>query len=499
MQSILQSGFLQVLAYALLSSIWQMGLLWLLVIFLLRILKLSSSQKFIIAFTAQATGFLIFIYSLFNNDRSALNIFKNADTNYINNAIYYLKIAMPLTAIIYLIVLIWHILKLFYTYRFTQNLRNNNLVKMPAERRIFLQELVTMFSMQKRVNIYLSKIIKCPLTIGFFKPVILIPLAAINYLTKEQMEAVILHELAHIKRADYLLNFLQCIIEKIFFFNIFSKMLNDIIERERENACDDWVIQFKYNSFHYAEALLKLGKLQALASFAMASSGKKQNLLFYRVKRLIQHSGNNDQYKYSSIRFSFFALIIALGLICTFSSRTSGLITNPDVHSSVVLTRKINSKNLQKNHTSFQVKFIEKKRVENTGTKKNFFSSKTVAKPITATSYKSHKIEQGVLGVTPKINPDYAINITQSIDSSKQPSYSNALNKQLLLNKDVYKKALSYQNFKQLEAMLELTGNSVKVTEDPDSKDNYKKLITIETTDKNGDKNVYQVIVELYQ
>ena len=47
--------------------------------------------------------------------------------------------------------------------------------------------------------------------------------------------------------------------------------------------------------------------------------------------------------------------------------------------------------------------------------------------------------------------------------------------------------------------MLALTGDSITVTEDPHSKDNYKKLITIETIDKNGNKNIYKVIVELYQ
>ena len=188
---------------------------------------------------------------------------------------------------------------------------------MPAVNRVFVEELSELFSLHKKVKIYISKNIKCPLTIGFFKPLILIPLAAVNHLTKEQMEAVILHELAHIKRADYLFYLLQCVIEKVFFFNIFSRMLNNIIERERENACDDWVLQFKYNSYHYAEALLKLGKLQA-SSLAMAASGKKENMLLYRIKRLIHNKEKNNAYEYSALRFSFLTLIIAMGLLISF-------------------------------------------------------------------------------------------------------------------------------------------------------------------------------------
>ena len=71
-----------------------------------------------------------------------------------------------------------------------------------------------LFSLRKKVKIYLSGKIICPLTTGFLKPVILIPVAAVNQLTTEQMEAVILHELAHIKRADYLLYILQSLVRK---------------------------------------------------------------------------------------------------------------------------------------------------------------------------------------------------------------------------------------------------------------------------------------------
>ena len=87
------------------------------------------------------------------------------------------------------------------------------------------------------------------------------------------------------------------------------------------------------------------------------------------------------------------------------------------------------------------------------------------------------------------------------IDSLTQviPEYNAAINKQFVLSQEDYKQALSYSNFKQLEAMLALTGNTVNITESDISKDSYKKQITVETIDKNGDKHVYNVIVELYQ
>ena len=126
MQTILQSGFLQALAYALLNSIWQMGLLWLAVVFILRILKLSSAQKFTIAFTAQIFGFIFFIYTLLHNysNEKPLQIFDVSNINYINNASGFLNYAMPFIAVLYLIFFGWHIVKFIFSYRLTQNLRS---------------------------------------------------------------------------------------------------------------------------------------------------------------------------------------------------------------------------------------------------------------------------------------------------------------------------------------------------------------------------------------
>lgn len=500
MQTILQSGFLQALAYALLNSIWQMGILWLAVVVVLRIFKLSSSQKFTVAFTAQVFGFIVFIFTLvgiYNNEKP-LQIFNVANLSYINNSVSFFNYIMPFIAILYLLLFGWHIIKFAFSYRLTQNLRNNSLAKMPAANRIFVEELTALFSLHKKVKIYISKTIKCPLTVGFFKPLILIPLAAVNYLTKEQMEAVILHELAHIKRADYLFYLLQCVIEKVFFFNIFSRMLNNIIERERENACDDWVLQFKYNSYHYAEALLKLGKLQTL-SLAMAASGKKENMLLYRIKRLVHKTEKNNFYECSALRFSFLTLVIAMCLLVSFSAKTPEIITslNKPVanasESSYNKTFKVSG-----TPVSIQLQPNKKITADNSVNEKKIITVSKPKKDISSAKKFNDIQPNEASDYVQTINP-YLINVNQPLDTVSQLSYAPALNTQVVLNQDAYKKALSYQNFKQLETMLALTGDSITVTEDPQSKDNYRKLITIETIDKNGNKNVYKVIVELYQ
>ena len=62
------------------------------------------------------------------------------------------------------------------------------------------------------------------------------------------MEAVILHEVAHIKRMDYVLNLVLAFIEAAMFFNPFTHLISFHVKRERENCCDDWVLQYEYNA-----------------------------------------------------------------------------------------------------------------------------------------------------------------------------------------------------------------------------------------------------------
>lgn len=92
--------------------------------------------------------------------------------------------------------------------------------------------------------LFLSEKMLIPFTAGFIKPMILFPVALLNRLSEEQVEAILLHEMAHIKRHDYLFNILQRIMEIVLFFNPMIWLLAKDIRREREFCCDDLVIDY---------------------------------------------------------------------------------------------------------------------------------------------------------------------------------------------------------------------------------------------------------------
>lgn len=167
-------------------------------------------------------------------------------------------------------------------------------------------------SIDSEVLLRLSQRITVPIAMGFIRPLIILPVAVLAQLSEDQLEAILLHELAHIKRQDYLVNLMQHIIETVLFFNPFIWHISSQIRREREHCCDDLVISCTENPYTYATALAALEQQRLLApDLALAASGKKQ-YLFQRIKRIMEM----EKQPFSNSKAASLVLIICgLGLI----------------------------------------------------------------------------------------------------------------------------------------------------------------------------------------
>jgi len=174
-----------------------------------------------------------------------------------------------------------------------------------------LTKLKNQLRIPRRVKLLISQYIQVPVMIGFLKPVILLPIAMFNNLTAEQLEAILLHELAHIKRNDYLLNIFQSIVETILFFNPFVWWISKNIRLEREHCCDDLVLKNQVQPLHYAKALVALEEYRlTVNSLAMAAADNKQHL-FHRIKRIMEMKTKNINYTQKLLA----VMIIAVGLV----------------------------------------------------------------------------------------------------------------------------------------------------------------------------------------
>lgn len=158
------------------------------------------------------------------------------------------------------------------------------------------------------VKLLISAKAKVPMVIGFLKPVVLLPVSAITQLKPEQIETILLHELAHIRRNDYLVNILQTVVETVLFFNPFVWMISGIARREREHCCDDLVIGNTSEPLHYATALAILASRKTVTPpMAVAASGGGAHL-YDRIQRIMEVRKN---------QFSYSRMVATLIIIAT--------------------------------------------------------------------------------------------------------------------------------------------------------------------------------------
>jgi beta-lactamase regulating signal transducer with metallopeptidase domain len=281
-----QSHFLQSLGWATLNSFWQMALLWCLYLAGNHLFKLSSHRKYQLSVFAIITGFawfvLSFIFYFKSSPVSTLSFFDQT----IQESNNILNIFLISASVAYLSLLVFPSYKLFKNWQFVQRIKKQGLRKADLNYRLFVQKIAGHLGIGKKVFVYVSDIVKSPVTIGYLKPIILLPVAALNNLSVQQVESVLLHELSHIKRYDYLVNFIISIINTLLYFNPFVKQFMKSIEAERENCCDELVLQFGYDKVSYASTLLTLEKISAQPQvLAIAATGK--HYLLNRIEKIV--------------------------------------------------------------------------------------------------------------------------------------------------------------------------------------------------------------------
>ncbi|HEV8506261.1 MAG TPA: M56 family metallopeptidase [Chitinophagaceae bacterium] len=287
------TNFLQALGWAVLNSLWQMAFLWVMFQVILSFGINKPAAKSRLATILLSTGFVWFMYTLIFHwfidpesiKRSLLAIGSFETGNTVWNE--KLQWILPYASAAYLLMLILPTIQFIRNYKFVQVIRTAGLSKCNVDLRIFVQRFAERMGIHKPVHIYISDLISSPVTIGFLKPIILMPIAAINNLTVKQVEAVLLHELAHIRRHDYFINLLINFILTILYFNPFVKLFAKTIEREREKSCDEIVMQFQYDPHGYASALLVLEKNNFMRQrMAVAASGQRNDLL-HRIEKIL--------------------------------------------------------------------------------------------------------------------------------------------------------------------------------------------------------------------
>jgi bla regulator protein blaR1 len=154
---------------------------------------------------------------------------------------------------------------------------------------LFWQERIDRLGARVRlsrpVTLLESCVAEVPVVIGYVRPVILMPVGLLAGLPAGQVEAILLHELAHIRRHDYLVNLMQIVVEGLVFYHPAVWWISGVIRAERENCCDDLVVATQGDALAYAAALTALEQNRGVVrEVVLAATGGS---LVKRVRRLL--------------------------------------------------------------------------------------------------------------------------------------------------------------------------------------------------------------------
>src|SRR5208282_1992327 len=150
-----------------------------------------------------------------------------------------------------------------------------------------------------------SRLLDAPAVIGWFRPAVLVPLTALTGLSDEQLQAVIAHELAHIRRLDNFVNLFQIVVETLLFYHPAVWWVSKRIRAERENCCDDAAISVCSDAVEYARALALMAEWRSAPALAMAAN---RGPLAARVARLVGVGRGRNGVRSAGIAASFVCL-----------------------------------------------------------------------------------------------------------------------------------------------------------------------------------------------
>lgn len=211
----------------------------------------------------------------------------------VDQLVQYFNAHASIVVVLWFIVFLTRFVKLLSGLVYAQRVRHYRTAPAPAEWQDRLTLLVQRLRISRPVRLLESALIKVPVAVGWLKPVILVPVGMLAQLSADQVETILLHELAHISRRDYLFNLVQNLVDTLFFFNPALLWVSSLIRTERENCCDDVAIRETRSRRQLIEALVSFHEYQqSTQNYVLAFSGRSNGIV-KRVERIV-HKRNHS-------------------------------------------------------------------------------------------------------------------------------------------------------------------------------------------------------------
>lgn len=203
--------------------------------------------------------------------------------------------------------------RVFAGWRQLRSLTSNARLADPAWQAI-VDRLAAKIGIRRPVRLLASAHVDVPSTVGWLRPAVLIPLSVVAGLSARDVELILAHELAHIRRHDFLVNLLQTAAETLLFFHPAVWWLGSVIRTEREACCDDLAVASGGTALAFARALTNLEALRIAPQPALSALGGS---LTERVRRLVVPGGRRARWTAGASVIAAGALLLLVGTVAT--------------------------------------------------------------------------------------------------------------------------------------------------------------------------------------
>lgn len=340
----------ETIGLTILHSLWQITLLWIVLIAVLRLWpRASSAIRYTLAIstlmlsvlTTAATAVYEWqlhttseaIAALSNGAVQPLHlVYITVKQTLLSRIADALNASVPILAWLWCAGLVVMGIRFGGSFFYLRTLRaEKHIAAVPPAWEQELKRLSRAIGLRCEVAVATSARISSPLTLGSISPIILLPAGLLSGLSTAQIEAILVHELYHIKRRDYLINICQALVEVLLFYHPAIWHINHIIREERENCCDDQTLAFCGDAITYARALTQIQENNTFTkpTLAMSATGADGRNFSNRIKRLFNIYPNPAQARSKGI-FAIGFLVVYLGIVLVSAGISTARPVEPD-------------------------------------------------------------------------------------------------------------------------------------------------------------------------
>jgi len=381
--------WISALGWTVLHSTWQIAIIAIIVkILMIGLQKKSPQLRYVIGVAALLSICLISaftFYSVFESNHKETTLVLNQtfttniqlilpqeateiSTTFFNQVSSFLENKLSIIVGIWSVGFVLFFLKMFSGFYSIEKLKRKGQSPIGNHFQEKLESLSNRMNIKQSVKLVQSSLVKVPVMLGYFKPIILLPINLTTGMDEKMIEAIIAHELAHIKRNDFMVNIFQTLVESLFYFHPAVWWISNQIREEREQCCDDLAIKACNDSLTYAKSLLHVQTIALNQNgLSLAFTGKNKKHLLNRVKRILNQTQQNSNFMEKVIALSLL-IISFIGMSFSFNSDK---IDSPESPSSLMV-----------NSAALEMPFAEEESDETVIYKNNNNKEKKVIKTV---------------------------------------------------------------------------------------------------------------------